>query len=331
MNATAGPVNSSELETCEPYYGRWFDFAFSVAVVGVTASGAPTNAAMATAFFCSPNTFKHGSKLLANISAAALVLSVSMLAASSVQLMGMSISRMECTLMGSTYTVAVLSTAISFIFLVTDQCIVVLYPDSSRRKWTDPVFCVVSWVLSWALVLPAIIECWGSFQLNKFTNYCEVGGPQSVIVVHGFASVVLPVVCVSLAFTRLLFHVRSARETCSTSPGPASVETPRFIQATCSKHSSEKLDEDLDSMLLVLVIVCTFYFGFLPYAVVGSFFVDDVGCLATRLVFLWWLAFGCWGPFLNLVRSAKYRALCRHFWWARPPRAPTSGRDEFGM
>ncbi|CAN7991943.1 unnamed protein product [Ixodes hexagonus] len=331
MNTTTAPVNSSEPETCVPSYGRWFGVAFRVAVVTVTASGAATNAATATALFWSPKTTTHGSKLLANVAAAALVLSVSTLAASSVQLMEMPVSHIECVIMGSTYTAAVLSTAISFVFLVTDQCIVVLYPASSRRKWTDPAFCVASWVLSWTLVLPAIIECWGSFRLNKLTEHCEVGGPQSVVVVHGFASVVLPVVCVSLAFTRLLFHVRSVREACLPSPRLVSSETPRFIQATCSKHSSEKLDKDLSSMLLVLVIVCTFYLGFLPHAVLGTFFADDVGCLATRLVFLWWLVFGSWGPFLNLVRSAKYRALCRQFWWARPPRAPTTGRDEFGM
>lgn len=331
MNASGLMDDYQSLQLNGSSQARWLEVGYHVAIVGLTSSGAVANAVMMMALLGSSSVVSHGSRILANISGAALLLCGSSLALPVVRLLGLPVDHVGCVSTGSVHAAAVLVMALSLVFLVIDECVVVLRSTHSQRRWTDPAFCATSWFLSWALVLPLSMELWGRFRPNdQLGGYCGINGPWSVQLTYEMAAVLLPVVIVSAVYTRLLLHVVSARKACS--PKSESSDRPRFLRATFSQNSSQKLQEDLGSMLLVLALVCTFYFGYLPQAIVESFFADDVGCIVARAAYLWWLSFGCWGHFLNLIRYSRYRALCLQLCRrSSSPKKTREGIDEFGM
>lgn len=333
MNATiARPSNDcgltpTEGEMCEGY---WLDLSFQAVVVGLTSSGAVVSALMLVALLMSRAPADCvSSRLLAVIFTSAVALCVASLVNPAMQLGGTAPGSVECVLTGSLYHSAVQTTAFSLAFLNVEQYMVVLHCSSRHRKWTRALFPIAPWVLSWALTIPHAVEYWGHFRPSSFTSLCTLCGPRSTRLVNGLVTVLLPVAVTAFVYVRLMTHVMSVRKNSPQNSPDTSM--PRFIQATCSKSSSQKLEKDLSSMVFVLSLVCTFYMGYLPYVIIESYLQLEVGCLGSRLAFLWWTGLGCWGPFFNLLRCSRYRSACRSAWLRRSLSNPDAKGEEFGM
>lgn len=322
-----GPTPAED-EMCQGYY--WLDLSFQAVVVGVTSAGAVVCAVMLVALLMSrAPTDCVSSRLLAIIFTSALALCVASLVIPAMQLGGQETGSVECVITGSLYHSAVQTTAFALACLSVEQYMVVLHCSSRHRKWMETLFAVAPWVLSWALTVPHAVEHWGCFRPRSSTSLCTLRGPPSTRLVDGLVTVLLPVGVTAVVYVRLMAHVMSARKDSPHHSPETSM--PRFIQATCSKSSSQKFEKDLSSMVFVLSLVCTFYVGYLPYVIIESYLQQEVGCLVSRLVYLWWTALGCWGPFFNLLRCSRYRSACRNAWFRRSLSNPDARGDEFGM
>lgn len=333
MNVTiARPSNgcgptSAEDRMCDGY---WLDLSFQAVVVGVTSTGAVVSAVMLVALLvCRAPADCVSSRLLAIIFTSALALCVASLVNPAMQLGGKDPGSVECVFLGSVYQSAVQTTAFALACLNVEQYMLVLHCSSRHRKWMSTLFTVAPWALSWALTIPHTVEYWGCFRPSSFASLCTLCGPRSTRLVNGLVTVLLPVGVTAFVYVRLMTHVMLVRN--GSPQHSPETSMPRFIQATCSKSSNQKLERDLSSMVFVLSLVCTFYMGYLPYVIIESYLQPDVGCLGYRLAFLWWTGLGCWGPFFNLLRCSRYRSACRSAWFGRSLSNPDAKGEEFGM
>lgn len=312
-------------------HGYWFDLSFQAVVVGVTSVGAAVSAVMAVILVVrSPTPVDCLSpRLLANSCIAAMTLCVASLVTPAFQLSGETAGHIECVVTGSLYLSSVQTMAFGLVCLNVDEYMLVMHYGSPHRKWMRHVFSIVPWLVSWALTIPHSVEYWGCFRPNRFTSHCMMRGPWSTRVVNGIATVLLPVGVTTVIYVVLMFYVLSEKKKFS-QPLP-DTSMPRFIQVTSSRHSNQKLERDLSSLLFVLSLVCTFYVGYLPYLIIESYFMEVVGCLGLRLAYLWWICVGGWGPFFNLVKCSKYRSACCKAWCGRTFSGPEGRSEDFGM
>lgn len=324
----AGMPAPLEFDVC---HGYWFDLSFQAVVVGIASLGAVVSAVMAVALlFRSPMPVNCLSpRLLASTCIAATTLCIASLTTPAFQLSGKAPGRVECVVTGSLYLSSVQTMAFYLVCLNVDEYMLVAHSGSPHRKWMRHVFSVLPWLVSWALTIPHSVEYWGCFRPNRFTSHCMMLGPWSTRVVNGIATVLVPVSVTTVVYVVLMCYVLSEKKKSSQPSSETSM--PRFIQVTSSRHSNQKLERDLSSLLFVLSLVFTFYAGYLPHLIIESYFMEEVGCLGLRLAYLWWICVGGWGPFFNLVKCSKYRSACRIAWCGRTLSAPDGRAEDFGM
>merc|ERR1711981_887950 len=162
---------------------------------------------------------------------------------------------------------------------------------------------VVVWAFSFGMILPPLLEVWGTLGLDRATFSCTIlkkdgKSPKKFFFIFGF---LLPCIAIILCYSAIFYRVRQSRlnvQKHSTAPKPATKEN-------CVASSQRKEDLRLTKMMLTIFI--SFLVCFLPLMLVNV--VDDDVKIPTLHVVasvLAWMS-ATINPFIYAFKNRQYQ------------------------
>jgi len=163
------------------------------------------------------------------------------------------------------------------------------------------------WIFSFGMILPPLLEVWGTLGLDKATFSCTIlkkngKSPKKFLFIFGF---LLPCVAIILCYTAIFYRVRQSRmnvqKHSSSNPG----------KENCVANSQRKEDLRLTKMMLTIFI--SFLVCFLPLMLVNVI-DDDVNVPALHVIasVLAWMS-ATINPFIYAFKNRQYQQAFKKF------------------
>jgi len=158
------------------------------------------------------------------------------------------------------------------------------------------------WAFSFGMILPPLIEVWGTLGLDSATFSCTIlkkdgKSPKKFLFIFGF---LLPCVAIILCYSAIFYRVRQSRLNVQKHSAPASAAKESVVQSSQRK-------EDLRLTKMMLTIFISFLVCFLPLMLVNVV-DDDVAFPAVHIIasVLAWMS-ATINPFIYAFKNRQYQ------------------------
>jgi len=158
------------------------------------------------------------------------------------------------------------------------------------------------WAFSFGMILPPLIEVWGTLGLDSATFSCTIlkkdgKSPKKFLFIFGF---LLPCIAIILCYSAIFYRVRQSRLNVQKHSAPPSVPKESVVQSSQRK-------EDLRLTKMMLTIFISFLVCFLPLMLVNVV-DDDVAFPAVHIIasVLAWMS-ATINPFIYAFKNRQYQ------------------------
>lgn len=160
----------------------------------------------------------------------------------------------------------------------------------------------VVWFFSFGMILPPLIEVWGTLGLDSATFSCTIlkkdgKSPKKFLFIFGF---LLPCIAIILCYSAIFYRVRQSRLNVQKHSAPPSAPKESVVQSSQRK-------EDLRLTKMMLTIFVSFLVCFLPLMLVNVV-DDDVAFPVIHIIasVLAWMS-ATINPFIYAFKNRQYQ------------------------